>query len=121
MGKSRFLIRVMEKGLSEVDDGNWLATGNNGGVRKSVVQEGAKSVEWKSGSTIGNRLDKVSGEECGWKLEAINALCLEKSNDMAGSQSLHQNVPSWNEEVFGVGKTVSGEGGKGHNKLRSRA
>lgn len=42
-----------------------------------------------SESAIGNRSNKMSGEERGWEQEAIYDLLLEKPNDMVGSQFLH--------------------------------
>ncbi|MBA0870965.1 hypothetical protein Goshw_019470 [Gossypium schwendimanii] len=105
-----FPIRVVEQGLSEVEDVSRSLMGNNGGDGKNIEQGRAESVVSESESVLGLRSDKLSGGERGWEEEAINAMFVEKPNDIVGSQSLHQNVFSLEEELFGAVRAENEQG-----------
>ncbi|PPD77333.1 hypothetical protein GOBAR_DD25731 [Gossypium barbadense] len=96
--------------LSEVEDVSRSLTGNNSGDGKNIEQGRAESVVSKSESVLGLRLDKLSGGERGWEEEAINAMFIEKPNDIVGSRFLHQNVFGLEEELFGAVRAENKEG-----------
>ncbi|KAG8480375.1 hypothetical protein CXB51_024544 [Gossypium anomalum] len=121
VGSSRFPIGVVVQGLSKVEDVSRSLMGNNGGNGKNTEQGRAESVVSKFESVLGFRSDKLSCGERGWEEEAINAIFIEKPNDIVGSQSLHQNVFSLEEELFGTVRIGNNEGEKDFYGSSNRA
>ncbi|PPR90015.1 hypothetical protein GOBAR_AA30663 [Gossypium barbadense] len=74
VGSSRFPIRVVEKGLSEVEDVSRSLMGNNGGNGKKIEQGRAESVVSEFESVLGLRSDKLS---CGEREELFGAVRVE--------------------------------------------
>lgn len=61
--------------------------------------------------------DKLARGDCGWEEDAINAMILEKPNNISGCQDLFQHACRMEEDLFGVSRTEFGEGVNAVNGL----